>query len=72
LVRCIAFFTEMVAKISGGSATALNYEKVKELAATNWNCDIGPLERDIGYKAKYTLEQGVNETIDWYKNEGWL
>jgi len=72
LVRIIAFITETIAKTLGRPATALNYEKVRELAATNWNCDIGPLERDIGYKAKYTLEQGVNETINWYKNEGWL
>jgi nucleoside-diphosphate-sugar epimerase len=72
LVRGIAFLTEKIAQISGKSASALNYEKVKELAANNWNCDISSLERDIGYKAKYTLEKGIGETIQWYKNEGWL
>jgi nucleoside-diphosphate-sugar epimerase len=72
LVRYIALVTETIARIVKYQATALNYEKVNELAAVNWNCDIGPLEIDIGYKAKYKLEDGINETIEWYKNEGWL
>jgi len=72
LVRIIAFLTETIGKITKKAATALNYEKVKELAAINWNCDIDPLTLDIGYKAMYNLECGVNQTIDWYKKEDWL
>jgi nucleoside-diphosphate-sugar epimerase len=49
-----------------------NVEKVNELSAHNWNCDIQPIQSDFNFKAEYDLEKGMNETIDWYKKEGWL
>lgn len=49
-----------------------NVEKVNELSAHNWNCDIQPTQLDFNFKAEYDLEKGMNETIEWYKKEGWM
>ena len=52
--------------------TTLNNDKYKILKQRNWLCDTTPAQRDFGFKAQYTLEQGINEAIDWYKQAGWL
>jgi nucleoside-diphosphate-sugar epimerase len=51
---------------------ALNLDKVKELTARNWACSIDNLRRDFNYSPKYNLEQGISETIKWYKDNNWL
>ena len=34
--------------------------------------DAGKIERDLGWIPRYTFEQGLQETIDWYRaNEAW-
>ena len=34
--------------------------------------DAGKIERDLGWTPRYTFEQGLQETIDWYRaNEAW-
>lgn len=68
-VKVLAFFSE---KISGFSDKypPLNIEKVNELRARDWSCDISPLQTEIGFKSEYDLEQGLIETIAWCKEEG--
>lgn len=51
---------------------ALNMEKMNELTAINWACDISNVSKDLGYVPAYNLEKGLNETIKWYKNNSWL
>lgn len=52
--------------------TTLNNDKFKILKQRNWLCDTTPAQRDFGFSPKYSLEEGVNEAIDWYKQAGWL
>lgn len=33
-------------------------------------CDIAKARKQLGYEPKYSLEQGVRETIDWYRAHG--
>jgi dTDP-glucose 4,6-dehydratase len=34
--------------------------------------DAGKIERELGWRPRYTFEQGLQETIDWYRtNEAW-
>ena len=47
-------------------------DKYYLLAADNWVCDADALKDDLGFEAEYDLEKGVAETINWYKDEGWL
>jgi nucleoside-diphosphate-sugar epimerase len=71
LLRIMAFFAGSYSKITGIPA-ALNKEKVAELVAENWICDIENLKEDINFEPKYNLEKGIKETIDWYKANNWL
>lgn len=51
---------------------ALNKEKMPELTAINWNCNIKNIVEDLKYDPQYTLEKGLNETVKWYKDNNWL
>ena len=71
IVKTIAVAGESLAGLWGRIPT-LNTDKYKVLSSTNWRCEIDPLLLDFGFTAEYDLEKGVLETLDWYKNEGWL
>ena len=68
VVKSLAYFSEKVAGLSG-KYPPLNIEKVQELRARNWNCDINPLVNDIRFAADYNLERGLAETIAWCKEQ---
>ena len=71
LVQVIAFFAEKFGKMTG-KPSPLNVDKVNELKSSNWLCDANPFYNDTGFKAKYSLDGAIEETIKWYKNENWL
>lgn len=71
IARLIASITEGTKYITG-KQPVLNLEKINELESTNWKCDIQPLIEDINFKPEYNLSQGINETIQWYKESNWL
>jgi len=68
LIKTIAGINELYSKLSG-KTTILNFDKVNELKATNWYCDISDLKRDINYQPKILLEEGIALTTEWYKQQ---
>ena len=71
VLRVVTFFGEYVGRMTG-KVTALNNDKYNILKQRNWRCDIQPAIDELGYQPTYHLEQGVKETIRWYKDNGWL
>ncbi len=71
LVHIVAFVSETVSKLTK-KPSPLNIDKVNELQCTNWLCDSSDFYKDTGFRAEYSLEAAVNETIEWYENENWL
>jgi nucleoside-diphosphate-sugar epimerase len=83
-VRCVLhikaplWLLHGVCKISGtlakwrGKTTTLNMDKYHILRQRNWQCDIQPAKELLGYVPKYKLEEGVKESVAWYKKAGWL
>lgn len=53
-------------------ASTLNSDKYRIMKQKNWQCDIAPLIQDLDFQPQYSLEEGVKETIAWYKEKGWL
>lgn len=51
---------------------ALNKEKLAELTAVNWVCDIEKARMELGYRPKYNLKEGLTETMKWYRDNKWL
>jgi nucleoside-diphosphate-sugar epimerase len=71
LVQGLAHITEKLAGL-WDSYPVFNVDKVNELKAKNWNCDVSNLYHDLGFKAEYDLTKGIPETIQWYKENKWL
>ena len=68
LIKIIAGINELYSKLSG-KTTILNFDKVNELKATNWYCDISELKQDINYQPKILLDEGIGLTAKWYKEQ---
>lgn len=71
IVYMVSFISGTFAKIFG-RGTTLNKDKYLILKQRNWQCDIQPIMNDLGYRPKYTLKEGVHETVNWYKTHHWL
>lgn len=50
----------------------INRDKVTDLSQTFWTCSIERAKSELGYNPRVPLEEGLRETISWYKSEGWL
>ncbi len=71
LLRVVTFFGECVGRLTG-KMSALNNDKYHIMKQRNWRCDIAPTVMELGYKPKYQLDEGVRETMRWYKENEWL
>ncbi|MFY0654160.1 MAG: NAD(P)-dependent oxidoreductase [Cyclobacteriaceae bacterium] len=71
LVKIVAFISENVGKLTK-TPSPLNVDKINELRCSNWLCDSSEFYKETGFETQYSLEQGIQETIDWYKKENWL
>ncbi|SHH66325.1 Nucleoside-diphosphate-sugar epimerase [Chryseolinea serpens] len=71
VVKAMAFVQETLGRMQG-SMPALNQDKLAELTAANWSCSIDSIRKDLGFSPRYTLAQGLEETIQWYKANQWL
>lgn len=71
MVRALAITLENMYKVLD-KVPAVNKEKINELSAANWVCNIEKAKRELGFKPVYNLEDGVKESLDWYKKNNWL
>ncbi|RMF29474.1 MAG: NAD-dependent epimerase/dehydratase family protein, partial [Bacteroidetes bacterium] len=71
VVSLAGMLSEWLAR-RAGRYPILNRDKVAELKARNWQCDIQPLVQDFGFQPRYTLQEGLQITLDWYRQQGWL
>ncbi len=71
LLKAVSLLVGGLAALRGKTST-LNADKYRIMKQRNWRCDITPAEDELGYRPAIGLEQGVRETIAWYKAEGWL
>jgi nucleoside-diphosphate-sugar epimerase len=49
-----------------------NYEKGIDFIQDYWICSVDKAKRDFGYKQKMSIQEGMKDTIDWYKKMKWL
>lgn len=71
MVRSVLFLVEALHKIRN-KVPVVSREKLKELLAENWGCDISKAKQQLGFSPKYNLQDGLEETIAWYKTNKWL
>jgi dihydroflavonol-4-reductase len=71
IVFTIAAFAQFLAMFSSKPAT-LNIEKAKDLTQKYWICDTSKAVKELGYRQKVSLEEGIKRTCDWYKKMKWI
>lgn len=71
IVRTVAGISEMAGRIRG-EMPPLNREKLPELMAESWLCDMTETFEDLKFQPQYDLYSGMEETIQWYKSNRWL
>jgi nucleoside-diphosphate-sugar epimerase len=55
-----------------GKAALLNDQRVRDLRQPYWVCSDQKAGKELGFEARYDLEAAVQETADWYLENGWL
>jgi nucleoside-diphosphate-sugar epimerase len=71
IVFTIAAFAQFFAMFSSKPAT-LNIEKAKDLTQKLWICDTSKAIRELGYRQKVSVEEGIKRTCEWYKKMKWI
>lgn len=70
-VKWVSAIAEKIG-VARNKPSTLNRDKYKIMKQRNWNVDISKAQRDFGFKPRVSLDEGVKESIDWYKEHGWL
>lgn len=71
VLRLVTLVGEYAGRATG-KMIVLNNDKFNILRQRNWRCDIEPACDELGYTPHYKLQEGVKETIKWYKENKWL
>ncbi|HPM45673.1 MAG TPA: NAD-dependent epimerase/dehydratase family protein [bacterium] len=66
----VALVSEFIAKMTE-KAALLSFQKIIELRQDYWLCS-NALLKSTGWKPEYTLQKGVDESVRWYRLNGWL
>ena len=71
MVYLVGSISEMVGRISG-QEVFFNRQKVAEAVQTYWTCSVEKARQLLGYRQKFTLEEGMRDTYEWYLQHHWL
>ena len=67
IIKALAYFLQAINAIRNKPAV-INREKLLELAATNWVCDISKAKNELNFIPKHNLQSGLKDSINWYQN----
>lgn len=71
ILRAICALGEVYIRLTG-QLIALNNDKYNILSQRDWRCDITPARERLGYTPKVKLEEGVMNSVKWYKENKWI
>jgi dihydroflavonol-4-reductase len=71
LAYALGWCAEQWSSVSGKPGI-LSRDKVTEACCAGWVCDAGLASRELGFRAATDLENGLRQTLNWYKEAGWL
>ena len=54
------------------SPPAFYMDKIREMAQKCWLCSAEKARRELGFTPRFSLREGMAETIRWYRDNGWL
>lgn len=59
-------------KIFSKGPSIINPDRLSEITAKSWVCDIAKAKTELDYQPKTFLREGLKKTIAWYQKYGWL
>ena len=71
IIYLAAFISEMGSKISK-TPSIFDRHKFKEMKQEGWVADIGKTTEELSFHPQYSMQEAVQETIDWYLEYNWL
>jgi len=77
-VRLPHFFVRGLAGVVGGigklskKPPVLDYEKGLDLTQRCWIFSPEKARRELGFRERYGLDDGLRNTVEWYRSHGWL
>jgi dihydroflavonol-4-reductase len=71
VVPVVGAVSEMAGRLFG-SYPPLNREKAREILEAALMCSSDRALKDFGYTPSVSVEEGVRQTILWYRDRGWL
>jgi nucleoside-diphosphate-sugar epimerase len=66
---CLA--QELLSRVTGRPGI-LSRQKYREARAPGWVCDVSRLRNELGVECRTGLQEGVERTLAWYREERWL
>ncbi len=69
--RMVGTAGSLLAALSG-HAPLFNADRMREFLEPAWICSSQRIRQELGFQTRYTLSEGVRETMDWYTENGWL
>lgn len=70
-VKAVTFVAEKWGVLRNKPST-LNRDKYRILRQRNWKADVTKARRDFGFRTEVPLEEGVAESIAWYREYHWM
>ena len=53
-------------------ACVFSFDKAREGTAGNWICSPERIQQELGFAPKASLEDRLQETVDWYRTNNWF
>lgn len=71
LLYGVAGFAEIISWFTG-RVLPLNIDYSRNFLQSHWTLDIGKAKRILGFRPDFSFSRGVEETVQWYEEEGWI
>lgn len=52
--------------------STLNKDKYNILKQRNWDADTSKAQKDFDFSPKVSLDEGIEKSVEWYREHGWL
>jgi nucleoside-diphosphate-sugar epimerase len=67
IAACAEFFSLFSSK-----PALINLEKARDMVQNYWTCDGSKAKKDFRFEQNISLEEGIRNAVDWYKQHQWL
>jgi nucleoside-diphosphate-sugar epimerase len=66
-----AWCSELYGSLSG-KPPLLSRGKLKEFRQKSWLSSLEKARREVGFEPRWDLQEGLQETLKWYRTSGWM